>query len=111
MQGKHSDDDDQIDLHKFEIQKKIFKNQYENTKYFFIINLATGSKNMAKCSSKYIEDLKRLDVINFSREHDIMFKLNHPSIIKFLGYSLTNFKNKSNTSIVTEYLSKITLNK
>ncbi|KAK8860565.1 hypothetical protein M9Y10_012230 [Tritrichomonas musculus] len=41
--------------------------------------------------------------IDISREANIMSKLNHPSVLKFILYSPINFKNKAKPVIITEY--------
>ena len=42
---------------------------------------------------------------SLSREVNIISQLNHPSIVKFIGYSPVNFKNKPKPVIITEFLS------
>lgn len=46
---------------------------------------------------------------DISREVNIISKLNHPSILKFISYSPINFKQKQKPVIITEYASNGTL--
>ena len=43
-------------------------------------------------------------ILNIEREVNNHFKLSHPSIVKFVGYSQTDFNNQPNPVIVMEYL-------
>lgn len=43
--------------------------------------------------------------MNLSREVNIISKLNHPSILKFICYSPINFKKKNKPVIITEFAS------
>lgn len=52
----------------------------------------------------------RHEIINFHREIKITSRLNHPSIIKFIGYSPIDFNNKPRHAIITEYASSKSLN-
>ena len=45
------------------------------------------------------------DLTKFSNELETILKLNHPSLLKFIGYSPIDFKNNRKPVIVTEYSS------
>ena len=63
-----------------------------------------------KTDFKYLErrmlsfvSLYKHEIINFTREINILCKLNHPPIKKFIGYS------PADSVVVTEYMTNITL--
>lgn len=46
------------------------------------------------------------EMLNILREINISARIDHPNILKFIGYSLTNFANELKPVIVTEYMKK-----
>ena len=58
------------------------------------IDIKTGEEYAAKISIYEMDQCPDDTIRNLSREIDIIAKLNHPSIIKFIGFSPFNFKNK-----------------
>ena len=104
-------EEDLIDLNHFEIQDRILIDVIESygKKFYKIINLDNNKNYLAKISSTSIEYFNRDEQIAFFREIDIYSRLNHPTILKYFGYSLTNFKNKQKPTIIMEYPSNITL--
>ena len=48
-------------------------------------------------------------ILNLSREIDIISKINHPSILKFFGFSPFNFHKDEKPTIITEFYSNGTL--
>ena len=70
---------------------KVYKVKEKRTRNFYA----------AKISIKTIEnsDTLKLDIL---REVNIISKLNHPSVLKFITYSPINFKKKSKPVIITE---------
>ena len=48
-------------------------------------------------------------IIDISRELNIMSQLNHPSVLKLVGFSPFDFKKKLRPVIITEYASNCTL--
>ena len=65
------------------------------------IYAAKESLNVIADNSEMLEDLLR--------EINIMAKINHPSIIKYIGFSKKNFQNEQKPVIVSEYLPHGTL--
>ena len=63
----------------------------------------------AKISKNNIDDIEDSILIDLYREVNIFAKLNHPCILKFIGYSQENFEHENCPVIVTEFLSKGTL--
>ena len=57
---------------------------------FKIKDKATGIIYAAKEFKEFEFDIKD-EKMYFSREINIMAKLNHPSVLKFIGYSSTDF--------------------
>ena len=64
---------------------------------------------MAKTTNINLENLSKEELIDLYREINIMSKINHPTILQFIGYSLLNFRKKEKPVIITEYASKLTL--
>lgn len=92
--------DEFLDLTQYERQTKISEGYL--FKYVEVIDKKTLTKYVAKISRKKIEEFSREDLINFSREVNILVKLKFPSIVNFCGYSPTNFKNISKPMIFLE---------
>lgn len=75
----------------------------------------TGEVFAAKISIRSIDDdnnnnYNSTDVkLEISREVDIISKINHPSILKFIFFSPHNYKNKQKPVIITELASNGTL--
>ncbi|KAK8870875.1 hypothetical protein M9Y10_008773 [Tritrichomonas musculus] len=98
-----------IDLNKYTRKKQIgegaFGVVYEvENKLNKIIYAAKVSK------SEIYESVKKdRETVNFIREVTILSKINHPSIMKFIGFSPINFKNVPKPVIITELLKNGTL--
>ena len=102
MKEKHSDKEDKILKSKNipiinlkNYTKKEYVGSGKYSKVFRIMNIKTN-KNFAAKISFQING-------NVFSEVNIMQKLNHPSILKFIGYSPVNFKNDKDPTIITEY--------
>ena len=89
-----------IDLNKFERQTKI--EEGDPFVYYQIVNKMTGATYIARMLNNTKLIISREKLINISREINILTKLNHPSILRFYGYSPNNFKNKPKPLIVLE---------
>ena len=61
---------------------------------FKIQDKTTGKIYAAKISTMTFDESKDDFRKNFEREVSIISKVHHPSILKFIGLSLTNFKRK-----------------
>ena len=94
-------DDNLLDLSNFEMQDKICKNY--TWKFYEVMKLDNGCKYIAKSSIKELDRYTRIMILNLLREISVNSKLNFPSILKFFGYSLQNFKKQKNPVIIMEY--------
>ncbi|KAK8847912.1 hypothetical protein M9Y10_018960 [Tritrichomonas musculus] len=95
--------EDFIDLSNFSNQTYIGKGSF--AKVYKVEDKETGEIFAAKISlNKLTEEQKQL-MTNLKREIGIMSQLEHPSILKFKGYSPIDFKNESYPVIITEYSS------
>ena len=103
-QTEKSDIEVSINLDKFIVQKKIGSGSFG--KVYQIKDKITGEILASKVSIKELDEFDDDMIINISREINIISKLNHPSILKFIGFILYDFKNKSRPVIITEYASK-----
>lgn len=96
--------DDKIDLSTF-IKQNIVDYQYltkekiskRQWNYNIIKDISNGLKSIGRC---YIPPY---DIKSIEQAIYINKKLNHPSILKYVGYSLTDFENKPNPIILMEY--------
>ena len=93
-----------IDLTNFEQQEKYNTDNF-SWKYYKIMNKSNGTKHFAKVFKSFSENFNKRMETAFFNEILINSKLNHPSIIKFIGYSLMDFKNRSKPVIILEYAS------
>ena len=80
-------------------------------KVYKIENIKTKTVYAAKISSMKIVEFDKNDMINISREIKILSQVNYPSILKFIGYSCVNFKNKPKPVIITEFASNLSIDK
>lgn len=99
-----------LELNKYELQEgaPIGKGQFGIV--FKVLDKSDGKVFAAKISlSQLTEDQKPM-ITNLKREVNIISQLNHPSVLKFIGYSPTDFDNHPYPVIITEYASNGTLN-
>lgn len=64
----------------------------------------TGNIYAAKISKSYLTQCSDDDVKNLEREINIISKLDHPGILKFIGYTKFNFNRKPKPTIITEII-------
>ncbi|KAK8870912.1 hypothetical protein M9Y10_008825 [Tritrichomonas musculus] len=69
------------------------------------INKETSETYAAKISIYEMDQCSDDIIINLCREIDIIAQLNHPALLKFIGFSPTNFKNHPKPVIITELAS------
>ena len=104
---------EETDINKYEKERKIGKGGFgkvyivhEKANQEIEQNLepATNNKNKsaAKVSINRVEECSAHNIISISREVNIMSRLAHPSILKFIAYSSIDFKNRPKPVIVTE---------
>lgn len=92
---------DFLDLSKF--SKQSFINEGSFGKVYKVIEKETGKVFAAKISQNNVDDDQKSLLINLKREIGIMSQLNHPSILKFIGYSPIDFDNEPKPVIISEY--------
>lgn len=71
-------EEDLINLERFEVQNKICPDISKSWKYYKIMNLDNGIKNMAKISDKKINDIDNEALLVLSREIFVVSKLSYP---------------------------------
>lgn len=98
-----------FDLNEFELLTEIGSGAF--AKVYKIKEKESGTIYAAKIMNKSMEDTTKESKRQLSREVNILSKLNHPAILKFIGYSPVNFKNKPKPVIVTEYAENSSLDK
>ena len=91
-----------FDLNNYDKHKNIFYTG--NTKYYEIINQLTGKKNIAKIIKIDINDCSRIRIFDLYRDVYISSRLNHPSFLKFIGFSSHDFKSKPKPVIVFDHI-------
>ena len=83
------------------IKQKLIE-RIDNFKVYEIKNKETNVTYEAKISTTSIVELTSKDLIHLSREINILSKFNHPSFLKFIGYSPIDFNNQPMPTIITE---------
>ena len=96
-----------INISAFTLLKKIGSGSYADV--YKVIQKNTGITFAAKVMKKKYDKLTKDERQNLKREIDIMIKLKHESVVKFIGFSPFNFKRKRYPVIILEYLPNKTL--
>ena len=78
-------------------------------KVYKIREKKTNEIYSAQISLIQLDKLARDDAIQLSKEVNIISQINHPSFLKFIGYSPVNFKNQRYPVIATEFASNRSL--
>ena len=73
----------------YEIQEKL--DYSSNCSFYLVNNTETGKYYLAKYYA-YFHIYSDEEILDFSRELHILSKLNHPSFLSFIGYSLKDFE-------------------
>lgn len=94
-------DIDPIDLKRYEKLSFIGEGQFG--KVFLVKEKSTQNIFAAKINKISIGDCDYIHINNISKEISILSQLDNPSILKFIGYSQNNFKNKPKPTIITEF--------
>lgn len=92
---------DDTDLSKFEILGKIGEGRFNAV--FKITEKKTKKIYAAKEPLKPTDQNSTEQIHSISREINIMTQINYPSLLKFIGFSPTNFKGQPNPVIISEY--------
>ncbi|KAK8881293.1 hypothetical protein M9Y10_004028 [Tritrichomonas musculus] len=90
----------QFGLQKYMKDEKLGEGQFG--KVYKIVKEGTGESYAAKILKIELDFITEEEVIDISREINIMPNLNYPSIVRFIGYSQFNFKKKEKPVIVTD---------
>ncbi|KAK8876047.1 hypothetical protein M9Y10_006231 [Tritrichomonas musculus] len=98
---------DCLNIESFQPIKAIGKGAFSDV--ILVKELSTGNKYAAKVLKKSIEDNTKEELISIFREIMINSKLDHPTIIKFIGLSPVDFNNNPKFTIITEYAPNGTL--
>ena len=97
MSGKYF-----LDLMRFKKMNKIGSGGFSEV--FQIMERGSGKKYAAKISLKEVDLNSHAEMLYISREVNILSKLVHPSILRFIGFCPHNFKKEPKPVLVTEYL-------
>ncbi|KAK8842485.1 hypothetical protein M9Y10_026074 [Tritrichomonas musculus] len=100
------------EIKKYDLKKLIRKEKLGSgsfAKVYKVINYSTGEIYAAKILKNELIFCSKNEQINFTREVNILSKLNHKSIMKFIGYSLIDFKQEEKPVLITELLTSGTL--
>ena len=89
-----------LDLKKFELGDLISKSDFSKT--YKVTSKENRKTYSCKISTIKMNKLSRGELINLSREVNFISQLNHPSFLKFIGYSPVDFKDKNRPVIITE---------
>lgn len=79
-------------------------------KVFKVKHKETNQIYAAKISINKLETYSEQELLNMSREVSIMSKINHPSVLKFIGFNNKSFNKKLKPVIITEYALNGSLN-
>ena len=92
-----------FDLNDYILQNKIGSGSYG--KVYKVKEKKTGLIYAAKIAIEELDENYISDIKTLSREINIISKLNHPSVLRFIGFSPFNFKKKKRPVIITEFAS------
>ena len=98
---------DSLSLNDYNLQDLIGSGSF--SKVYRVKKKQNNQIYAAKISIEKLEEESENSYIYISREVNIISKLNHPSILKFILYSPYNFKNKPKPVIITEYAANSSL--
>ncbi|KAK8839039.1 hypothetical protein M9Y10_032505 [Tritrichomonas musculus] len=90
-------------------EQKELVSENSSFKFYKVINKDKDGTCLARMSSKLTDDYNKKEINNLSREINIIPRLNHPSVSKFIYFSQVNFDNNPCPTIISEYYSKGTL--
>lgn len=87
-----------IDIKKYKKGKKIKRGGFGSV--YYVTNIETGSEYAAKVID-CCDDQEQLNKI-FDREVKIMMNINHPTLVKLIGYSTVDFHDEQNMTLIME---------
>ena len=94
-----------VNLDEYRVIEQLGKGESGNV--FLVEKISTKEQFAAKVSNK--QCIKKQDQILFFSEIETLINTNNPAILKFIGFSLSNFHSEPFPTILTEYLSHGTL--
>ena len=77
-----------VDLSKYKKQNKIGEGGFGIV--YVVSNKETNEKYACKISLKEVDQSSKKSLLNISREVNIISKLQHPCVLKFIGYKAFN---------------------
>ena len=92
-----------LDLSKYERQEIISKGDF--SKLYKIKEVETGKIYTGQMSMVETKQMNKEDIQELVIQLNIIKELDHPSLLKFIGYSPIDFKNQRKSIILTEYAS------
>lgn len=92
-----------LDLNDYILQEEIGSGSFGEVHK--VADKKTGEIYAAKIAFKPLKENSTSDIRSFSREVNILSQINHPAILKFIGFSSVDFSNKPFPVIITEYIS------
>ena len=96
-----------LDLSKYEVLNKLGKGSFATVRK--VMNKDTSDIYSDKIILNEIGEASQDEVISLSHEVNIISQMNHPSVIRFYGFSPINFKKQNVPIILTEFASNGTL--
>lgn len=98
-----------FDITKYEYLEKVGKGSFGTV--YKVKEKETGEIYACKVSHQPYdkEESSKETIRDLVREVNILSKMNHPLIVKFVGFSLTDIKGNPNPSLVTEFIPKKSL--
>lgn len=95
-----SNQDDFINLENFKKKTQIKEDPDFST--CEIINKETSCKYIANIFKKDIKEFTKEKLAEFSNDFSFISKFNHPSIMKYKGYSPHDFKKNAHPVVITD---------
>ena len=89
-----------LDLSDYILQDKIGSGSFGQV--FKVMEKKSGIIYAAKIAFRPLDEGSKADARNFSREITILSQLNHPAIMKFIGFNPEDFSHNPCPVIITE---------
>ncbi|KAK8883959.1 hypothetical protein M9Y10_043061 [Tritrichomonas musculus] len=91
-----------VDIKDYKIIQRLGAGGFSSV--YSVQNLKTGENMAAKVLNLNNNEEKCKQMIN--REIGIMIRCQHPTIVRFIGFSIKDFHNENNITILMEYAAK-----
>lgn len=89
-----------LNLSKFELDKIISKSDI--SKLYKVKEKSTGIIYQGEISMYEIDNVSKEEMTSFAKELTAILHYNHPTFLKFIGYSQIDFKNNKKPTIISE---------